>query len=68
MGFDGKTLIHPNQIEPANRIFGSSPAEIEDAEAMIAAFTAGAERFRGRMIESMHVDAARRILARAQPR
>jgi len=67
-GFDGKTLIHPSQIEPANRIFGPSSQEIEDAEALIAAAKGGAERFRGRMVEAMHVDAARRILSRAQQR
>ena len=66
LGFDGKTVIHPSQIEPANRIFGPSPEEVEDAEAMIAAFGSGAERFRGRMIEGMHVDAARRIVGRAR--
>ena len=67
MGFDGKTLIHPSQIEPANRIFGPSLQELEDAEALIAAANGGAERFRGRMIEGMHVDAARRIIGRVQP-
>lgn len=61
-GFDGKTLIHPNQIDTANRAFGPSEAEIEDARALVEAATGGAERFRGRMIETMHVDAARRIL------
>jgi citrate lyase subunit beta/citryl-CoA lyase len=66
-GFDGKSLIHPNQIEPANRIFGPSPEEVEEAQALIAAFSGGAERFRGRMIEAMHVDAARRALKRAGP-
>lgn len=65
LGFDGKTLIHPNQIETANRVFGPSPSELEEAHALIAAATGGAERFRGRMIETMHVDAARRALKRA---
>jgi len=64
-GFDGKSLIHPNQIETANRIFAPSEAELEDARALIAAATGGAERFRGRMIEAMHVDGARRALKRA---
>jgi citrate lyase subunit beta/citryl-CoA lyase len=67
MGFDGKSLIHPNQIEAANRIFGPSPEELEEAQALIAAFSGGAERFRGRMIEAMHVDAARLALKRAGP-
>ena len=64
-GFDGKTLIHPNQIAPANEAFGASPQEVEEAEALIAAARGGAERFRGRMIESMHVEQARRAVARA---
>jgi citrate lyase subunit beta/citryl-CoA lyase len=63
-GFDGKTLIHPSQIEPVNRIFGASAAQIEEARALIEAFSGGAERFRGRMIEAMHVETARRIIAR----
>lgn len=66
LGFDGKTLIHPSQIEPCNRLFGPGEAEIEEATALIKAATGGAERFRGRMVETMHVDAARRLLARAR--
>lgn len=66
IGFDGKTIIHPNQIEPCNRLFSPSEAEIEDAIALIEAATGGAERFRNRMIEGMHVDAARQLLARAR--
>lgn len=64
-GFDGKTLIHPNQVEIANRAFGPGEAELADARALIAAATGGAERFEGRMIESMHVDQARALVARA---
>lgn len=64
LGFDGKTLIHPNQIAVAARAFGPSDAEIAEAEALVAAATGGAERFRGRMIETMHVDQARALLAR----
>jgi citrate lyase subunit beta/citryl-CoA lyase len=65
-GYDGKSLIHPGQIEIANRLFGPSEEEIAAAERLIAAATGGAERFEGRMIESMHVDAARAVLARAR--
>lgn len=65
-GFDGKALVHPSQVDPANRIFGSSPADIEDAEALIAAASGGAERFRGRMVEALHVEQARQVLARAR--
>jgi (3S)-malyl-CoA thioesterase len=63
-GFDGKTLIHPNQIEAANRIWSPSEAEVEEAKALIAASSGGAERFRDRMIETMHVEMAMRLLAR----
>lgn len=66
LGYDGKTLIHPSQIEPCNRLFGPSEAEIEDALALIEAASGGAERFRGRMIETMHVATARQLLARAR--
>ena len=66
LGFDGKTLIHPNQIEPCNRGYGPGDAEIEEAQALIEAATGGAERFRGRMIEAMHVAMAERLLARAR--
>lgn len=65
-GFDGKTLIHPSQIEAANRIFGPSDVEVEAAERLIAAATGGAERFEGRMVEAMHVEQARTILAKAR--
>ena len=65
-GFDGKSLIHPSQIDTANRIFGPSEAEIAAAERLIAAATGGAERFEGAMIEEMHVAAARAVLAKAR--
>lgn len=65
LGFDGKTLIHPNQIETANRAFSPSKAEIEDARALIEAASGGAERFRDRMIETLHVEAAKALLVRA---
>ena len=61
-GFDGKTLIHPSQIDPAHRAFAPDEAEIEYARALVEAATGGAERFRGQMVETMHVDAARRLL------
>ncbi len=64
MGFDGKTLIHPNQIGVTNRIWSPSDTEIEDARALIAAASGGAERFRDRMIETMHVEMAVRLLTR----
>lgn len=64
MGFDGKTLIHPNQIAPCNAAFSPSDAELDDARALIEAAAEGAQRFRGRMVEAMHVEAARAMLAR----
>jgi citrate lyase subunit beta/citryl-CoA lyase len=65
LGFDGKSLIHPNQIEPCHRAFVPSAAEIERAKALVDAFKGGAERFGDEMIERMHVEAAQRVLQRA---
>jgi citrate lyase subunit beta / citryl-CoA lyase len=71
-GFDGKTLIHPAQIEPCNRVFAPSEAEIAQARKIIAAFDEaraegrGVVAVEGRMIENLHVDSARRILAVAK--
>lgn len=66
LGFDGKTLIHPNQIAAANAAFGPTARELDEARALVAAATGGAERHAGAMIEAMHVDQARALLARAQ--
>jgi citrate lyase subunit beta/citryl-CoA lyase len=65
LGFDGKSLIHPNQIALCHRAFAPSAAEVERARALVNAFKGGAERFGDEMIERMHVEAARRVLARA---
>ncbi|MFM7027249.1 MAG: HpcH/HpaI aldolase/citrate lyase family protein [Chakrabartia sp.] len=65
LGYDGKTLIHPNQIDITNQAFLPNAAEIEEARALIAAASGGAERFRDRMVETMHVEMAERLLARA---
>jgi citrate lyase beta subunit len=65
LGFDGKSLIHPNQIEPCHRAFAPSAAEVERAHALVEAFHGGAERFGNEMIERMHVEAAQRVLERA---
>lgn len=64
-GFDGKSLIHPNQIAPCHDAFAPTSAEIERAEKLVAAFRGGAERFDNEMIERMHVAQAERVLARA---
>lgn len=64
-GFDGKTIIHPSQIATANRIFGPSEEDVDNARRLIAAASGGAERFEGRMIEAMHVAQAEALLAKA---
>jgi citrate lyase subunit beta/citryl-CoA lyase len=69
MGFDGKTLIHPSQVDPTNEIWAPSAEAIDDARALIATFEEavaagkGVVTHNGRMIENLHVDNARRILA-----
>ncbi|MET0270093.1 MAG: CoA ester lyase [Sphingomonas sp.] len=71
LGYDGKTLVHPATIEPANRIFGPAPDEIARARAMVAAWDAaraqglGVARIGGAMVEQLHVDDAKRLLALA---
>ena len=72
MGFDGKTLIHPSQVEHANAAFGPSEDEIERAKSMISTFEEGKAAgqgvvtFNGKMIEELHVRDAHRILASAE--
>jgi citrate lyase subunit beta/citryl-CoA lyase len=69
MGFDGKTLIHPNQIEPCNKAFSPSEEEIAQARKTIAAFDRpenrdkGVVQVDGRMVERMHAEMARRTVA-----
>ena len=71
-GFDGKTLIHPSQVEPCNRVFAPSPEEIDRSRRIIAAFDEarvagrGVVTVDGRMIENLHVEEARRVLALAE--
>jgi citrate lyase subunit beta/citryl-CoA lyase len=72
MGFDGKTLIHPSQVEPANEAFSPSEADIERAEGLIAAFEeakaagAGVATYNNKLVEELHVRDAKRILAFAE--
>jgi len=72
LGFDGKTLIHPSQVEPCNTTFAPAPEEVEKAGRIIAAFEEAEAEGRGvvtvdgRMIENLHVAQARRTLAIAQ--
>ncbi|NYE36603.1 citrate lyase subunit beta/citryl-CoA lyase [Nocardioides cavernae] len=67
MGFDGKTLIHPGQVEGANAAFAPSERAVADAEGLIAAFEAGkgagVVTHDGKMVEALHVESARRTLA-----
>ena len=65
-GFDGKSVIHPSQIETTNRLFGPTAEELDAARRLVAAATGGAERHEGRMIEAMHVESAHRLIARAR--
>jgi citrate lyase beta subunit len=70
-GFDGKSLIHPNQIDATHAAFSPSPDEVAHAEAIVAAFAApdaegkGAIRLGGAMVERLHLDQARALLDRA---
>lgn len=69
MGFDGKTLIHPGQVDIANEVWAPSEDEVDYARRVIEAFDAAVAEGRGvvtvdgRMIENLHVDNARRTLA-----
>ncbi len=69
MGFDGKTLIHPTQIGPANQAFAPSATALRDAQAVVAAFAdpaqaeAGVLQIDGRMVERLHLAQAERLLA-----
>jgi citrate lyase subunit beta / citryl-CoA lyase len=72
LGFDGKTLIHPTQIGPANAAFSPTAEEIARARHIIAAYEdaaadgRGAVRIDGRLVEALHVEEARRMLALAE--
>jgi citrate lyase subunit beta/citryl-CoA lyase len=70
-GFDGKTLIHPSQVEPCNEIFAPSPDAVADARKILAAFELpenkgkGAIALDGRMVELLHAEIARQTVALA---
>jgi citrate lyase subunit beta/citryl-CoA lyase len=72
MGLDGKTLIHPSQIDICNEVFAPTPAEVESAAAIIEAFALpenagkGVIQLNGRMVELLHADMAQRTLAIAE--
>ena len=71
-GFDGKTLIHPSQVGPANAAFSPTPDEVAWSRAVVAAFDSpentvkGVIKVDGRMVERLHLAQARRVLAVAQ--
>jgi citrate lyase subunit beta/citryl-CoA lyase len=71
LGFDGKTLIHPSQIEGCNRIFAPDPQEVARARAILAAFEKpenkgkGTIALDGRMVELLHAEIARQTVALA---
>ncbi|WP_439545751.1 HpcH/HpaI aldolase/citrate lyase family protein [Sandarakinorhabdus sp.] len=70
LGFDGKSLIHPGHVDPCNEAFAPSAAEIEAAQAVIAAYEAALNEGRGvathdgQLVEVLHVDRAHALLAR----
>jgi citrate lyase subunit beta/citryl-CoA lyase len=72
LGFDGKTLIHPNQVEPCNAAFSPDAAEVAQARKIISAFDLpenqgkGVVALDGRMVERLHADMARRTVAIAE--
>lgn len=67
MGFDGKTLIHPGQVAPANEQFAPSEQAVEDARGMLAAWEdgrgSGVVTYQNKMVENLHVESAQRTLA-----
>jgi citrate lyase subunit beta/citryl-CoA lyase len=66
LGFDGKTIIHPGQIEGANNGFAPSPEAVESARGLIEAWnarTTGVATYNGKLVESLHVESAERTLA-----
>lgn len=72
LGFDGKTLIHPGQVDACNAAFAPSEDEVANAREIIAAFESAQAEGRGvvtvggRMVENLHVDTARKVLATAE--
>jgi len=71
MGFDGKTLIHPAQIETCNQIFSPDEAALDLARRQVAAFQEATEKGEGvavvdgKIVENLHVETANRLLAKA---
>jgi len=72
LGFDGKTLIHPSQVEPCNELFSPSVAEIEQARRIIAAHEQAQKEGKGvvlvdgKLVENLHVENAKRLVGMAE--
>lgn len=72
LGFDGKTLIHPKQVEPCNEVFAPSPEEIAQARRIIEAHAQAEKEGKGvvvvdgKLVENLHVENARRLVALAE--
>ena len=72
LGFDGKSLIHPAQLEVANRVFAPEPEAVAEARAIVAAFdleanqNKGVIRVNGKMVELLHLEQARRLITVAE--
>src|SRR5690606_19374522 len=71
LGFDGKTLIHPQQLAEANRAFSPEAAAVAAAERLLAAWDAAADPrgvmvIDGRLVEALHAEEARHTVARAR--
>lgn len=72
LGFDGKELIHPKQVDAANRVFSPSPADIEWSRRVIAAHAEAEKDGKGivvldnRLVENLHVEEAKRVMALAR--
>ncbi|WP_020409373.1 HpcH/HpaI aldolase/citrate lyase family protein [Hahella ganghwensis] len=69
MGFDGKTVIHPNQIDIVNEVFSPNPAEVEQARQIVKAWQQAQDEGKGvcvvngKLVEKLHVDEAQRVLS-----
>ena len=72
MGFDGRTLIHPTQVEICHRVYSPTEQEVQDARAVIESFALpqnqgkGVLQVGGRMVELLHAEIARETLAMAE--
>ncbi len=72
LGFDGITLIHPAQLDVANRVYAPSEADLQEAQSFVDAYQAALAEGKavavvnGRIVENLHVDNAKRILAEAE--